>query len=173
MTKTNFDGTKLPVEPGHRSTTTGGMKLLLSDQSARQNCAQENRLTWLARRVMCLRIRPGKPVRDRRCPATVSWAPLRKSRRSSSQATGRIDGAVRTFAGEGGFGTHADPSAPIQPAVRRSWPLPFLIAKFRPKRRWKTNSTNRNFQMMRACRARGAMSRRLQRRSLLMRRSSR
>jgi hypothetical protein len=151
-----------------------GLKSLLPHQSIRQNRARESWLTSLAVKVMCIGIRPGKPVRDRRCPATVSWAPLKKSRRSSSQATGRIDGAVSTFAGEGGFRTRiADPSALIRAAVRRSWPLPFLIAKFGPKRRWKTNSTERNFQMMRASRARGVMSRRLQRRSWLMLQSSR
>src|ERR1700721_1632524 len=97
------------------------MKSLLQDQSTRQNCARESGLTWLAVQVMCIGIRLGKPVKDRRCPATVSWAPLKKSRRSSSQATGRIDGAVRTFAGEGGLRTRiADPAALIRVAVRGS-----------------------------------------------------
>jgi len=157
--KTSFDGTKLPMGVHWASDHNRQYEL--------------HRLTSRGRRVMCSEIRSGKPVRDRRCPATVSWAPLKKSRCSSSQATGRIDGAVSTFAGEGGFRTRiADPSALIRAAVRRSWPLPFLIAKFRPKRRWKTSSTERNFQMMRPRRARGVMSRRLQLRSWLMRRLS-
>ena len=162
-----------PIDPGRRFTTTGSMNLLLFDQPTRQNCDRKSRLTSPIVQVMCFGIRLGKPVRDRRCPATVSWAPLKKSRRSSSQATGRIDGAVRTFAGEGGFRTRiADPSALIRAALRRSWPLPFLIAKFRPKRRWKTDSIERNFQTMRPSRVRG-MSPRLQPRSRLTRSSSR
>ena len=58
-------------------------------------------------------------MRHRRCPATV-----RRDSTAPSQATERIDGAVNTFAGEGGF--RRVPTFLIAPQVaapRRSWPL--------------------------------------------------
>jgi len=82
----------------------------------------------------------GKPVRDRRCPATV-----RRDSISPSQATSRIDGAANTFAGEGGFRSRdvSDASA----AYHRGGAPSLLASSFREvraRRPWKTGKTHRN-----------------------------
>lgn len=134
-----------------------------------------SRLTPGARRVIYFGIRSGKPVRDRRCPATVrlSVATNNNVARSSSQATGRVDGAVRTFAGEGGFRSFlVTVAGGVLPRSYSSLLAPSIsIREAWAGRRW-TNSTTSNLLTMRSRRDRGVILRHLRVRSRRTPRSS-
>jgi len=175
--KTKSDGTKLRIEGGRPKTTTDGRNRLTDlspdleqntvlgilrlngmDTGCRGHPCRPARsgpippgLTCRAVRVIWPKIRVGKPVRDRRCPATV-----RRERISPSQATARIHGAAITFAGEGGFRSRTTFSDPVAANYRGRAPslLASSIGEVSARRRWivwKTHKTNRHLLTPRDC----------------------